>query len=70
VNAKAVRGTEIHVVIGEEVARRQLSQWQCNVQFGAPLHLKTMEPHKHLPDIDVPSIAGTRSCMGQPDCAD
>jgi hypothetical protein len=28
VNEKALRGTEIHVVIGEEVARRQLSQWQ------------------------------------------
>jgi len=36
VKRKVLRGTEIHVVIGEDVARRQLSQWQCNVQFGVP----------------------------------
>jgi hypothetical protein len=57
VKANVLRGTEIHVVIGEEVARRQLSQWQCNVQFGSPVYWKTIEPHKHLPDTEVASIA-------------
>src|SRR2546422_1361013 len=35
VKRNAFRGTEIQVAIGEDVARRQLSQWQWSVQFGA-----------------------------------
>jgi hypothetical protein len=70
VNANALRGIEIHVVIGEEVARRQLSQWQCNVQFGSPVYWKTIEPHKHLPDMEVACIAAPCSCRGLFDCAD
>ena len=36
VKRNAVRGTEIQVAMGVDVARRQLSQWQWSVQFGAP----------------------------------
>ncbi|MDH8618510.1 hypothetical protein QIH36_28005, partial [Klebsiella pneumoniae] len=57
-------------LMGIEVARRQLSQWQCNVQFGAPVYWKTIEPHKHLPDTEVASIAAPCSCREQFDCAD
>ena len=57
VNANVLRGSEIHVVIGEEVVRRQLSQWLCSVQFGFPVNWKTIEPHKYLPDTGVASIA-------------
>ena len=46
---KLQRDTEIHVVNGEDVARRQVSQWQCNVQFGGPSYWKVIEPHRHLP---------------------
>ena len=49
VKEKMRRGTEIHVVNGEDVARRQLSQWQCKDQFGEPSYWKVIEPHRHLP---------------------
>jgi hypothetical protein len=70
VNANALRETEIHVVIGEEVARRQLSQWQCNVQFGSPVYWKAIEPQKHLPETEMASIAAPCSCGGLFDSAD
>jgi hypothetical protein len=46
---KALRGTDIQVVMGDEVARRQLSQWQCKVQFGVPPYWNSIAPHRHLP---------------------
>src|SRR5215831_18908892 len=51
------RGTEIHVVNGEDVARRQLSQWQCKVQFGVPSYRNVIEPHRHLPSTAFKSCA-------------
>jgi len=51
------RGTEIHVVNGEDVARRQLSQWQCKVQFGEPSYWKVIAPHRHLPSTAFKSRA-------------
>jgi hypothetical protein len=36
VKRKRLFGTEIHVAIGAETARRQSSQWQFSVQFGSP----------------------------------
>ena len=35
VKRSALSGTEIHVVIAVEVARRQLSQWQLSVHLGS-----------------------------------
>src|SRR5262249_6530015 len=51
------RDTEIHVVNGEDVARRQLSQWQCKVQFGVPSYWNVIEPHRHLPSTAFKSGA-------------
>jgi hypothetical protein len=57
VKEKMRRDTEIHVVKGEEVARRQLSQWQCKVQFGVPSYWKVIAPHRHLPAMVFKSRA-------------
>jgi hypothetical protein len=42
-------GTPNHVVKGEEVARRQLSQWQWPRQSSGPLYSNVMRPHKQRP---------------------
>jgi len=57
VKEKRRRDTEIQVVNGEDVARRQLSQWQCKVQFGVPSYWKVIEPHRHLPSTAFKSRA-------------
>ena len=36
VNRSAAFGTMMNVVIGDDVWRRQLSQWQCAISIGSP----------------------------------
>src|ERR1700730_3841928 len=55
--AKAVRGTEIHVVIGDDVARRQLSQWQWSTQFGNPTYWNRIAPQRQRPSTGSELIA-------------
>jgi hypothetical protein len=49
VKRNAFRGTEIQVAMGEDVARRQLSQWQWSVQFGAPSYENAIARHRQWP---------------------
>jgi hypothetical protein len=51
VNRSALRGTEIHVVIAVDVARRQLSQWQLSVHFGSTSYSNLTLPQRQCPVI-------------------
>src|SRR4029079_6850933 len=43
----------IHVWIGLDVCRRQLSQWQCMTLVGAPRYSKRMSPHSQRPVVTM-----------------
>ena len=51
VKRNVVRGTEIQVAMGADVARRQLSQWQWSVQFGAPSYENATARQRQWPLI-------------------
>src|SRR5580765_3504530 len=53
----ALCGTEIQVVIGDDVARRQLSQWQYTVQLGSASYSKMIERQKQCPSTREPDIS-------------
>src|SRR5437660_4727586 len=59
VKRSALRGTESHVVIAVEVARRQLSQWQLSVHLGSASYENLTAPQRQCPVvIFLPSCAG------------
>src|SRR6266850_3735368 len=51
VKRSALFGTEIHVAIAVEVARRQLSQWQLSVHFGSAWYSNFTDPQRQCPVI-------------------
>ncbi|GGB09716.1 hypothetical protein GCM10011324_19670 [Allosediminivita pacifica] len=46
VQFQAPSGCPMNVVMGEAVALRQLSQWQCATQLCGPRRLKLQAPHR------------------------
>jgi hypothetical protein len=50
VKRKVERGAPNQVVNGEEVFRRQLSQWQCPRQFSGPSYSNLTDPQRQRPE--------------------
>lgn len=51
VNRNVSAFTHTNVATGDDVCRRQLSQWQCSTFTGAPLYSYWISPQRHLPII-------------------
>jgi hypothetical protein len=53
VKRHASLGRPTQVVKGDEVARRQLSQWQWPHQIGAPVNSNVTAPHRQWPLVTL-----------------